>query len=666
MVAKGNVELLVDGLGIEAILKFSPNDEDGAEWTVESLQKVIAGARLAGLPPRRLEEVLSGFSRARTPVSEVIIRGQLPLPGTPVEAEWMDFSTPEAYLPFESRAIATAGAPELFTVQVEKIARERQVKKPGVFPFLPPKVQTIIEYEKVERRKPVSVDTKVLRSFWAPSGAVVARLLPPRLGKPGKDIFGKIIPADRDEDVDFHLGHGLSRGKNEIICGESGFIRVGMRWADLVPFAGHRVSLSVSADNAAVLLDLIPGDKHLPAPDAQALLEEARALGDAAECMMGPEELASLLGRSIRNGEALKAYSLSCSSDATVSLEVSPDKLRASMTILKGRGNGKPLELSMVSAALAGQRFKGVKVDKLKADVITFYKSQEHELRDYLLVDGKAPGRGKDRSLSYGVVFLPDTQSAKYLADIQSAAALASLIKNLEDFPLDAVQRVAFVKSGQEICRFSPPAPGQTGLDVYGAILPGIPGNDPLLKTYENIKVLQESIESEEDGLLLLAELESGSERESGEESTVVTGLHGKSSEAAPGSAKGPLAKGKDAKSLEKASARMVQTLMRVVPYRDAEVELQVDGEARTVSLDLAKEYGLGRELSLELVQKALSDSGIVHGIDLAEVNTALGIAREKGSVSGHIVARAKEPVPAGGYRLNWTIKVAKIGRAHV
>ena len=87
MVAKGNVELLVDGLGIEAILKFSPNDEDGAEWTVESLQKVIAGARLAGLPPRRLEEVLSGFSRARTPVSEVIIRGQLPLPGTPVEAE---------------------------------------------------------------------------------------------------------------------------------------------------------------------------------------------------------------------------------------------------------------------------------------------------------------------------------------------------------------------------------------------------------------------------------------------------------------------------------------------------------------------------------------------------------------------------------------------------
>jgi uncharacterized protein len=640
--AKGSVELLVDGLGIEAILKFTPDDQGGAEWTAESLQKIVAEARLTGLPPRRIDEVLANFAKAHAAVTEVIIRGQLPLPGAPEEAEWMDFSTPEDYLPFESRAMATAGAPELFTIQVEKIAHERKVKKPGALPFLPSRVETVVEYEKVERRKPVSVDPKVLRSFWAPAGTVVARLLPPRTGKPGKDIFGKTILSDRDENAGFHLGRGLSRGKNEVMCDESGFIRVGSRWADVVPFSGHRVALRVSDDNAAVLLDFSPGDKRLPIPDAPDLLEEAKALGGAAEGMMGHDELETLLARSVRNGEALKGYSLSCSHDAEVRVQVSPDRLKATMTIIKGRGNGKPLELSMVSAALAGQRFKGVKIDKLKADVIAFYKSQELELLDYPLVEGKAPGRGKDRTLSYGVVFLTDAQAAEYLATVQSAAAVSSFVKNAEDFPLASTQRVAFVKKGQEICRFSPPSPGQAGLDVYGATLPGMPGNDPVIRIYDNLKVQKESIESEEDGLLLLSELgpvledkpagNSDAKRDASEE---------------------------EAKAGEKKADKAVETLMRVIPYRDAVVDVHIDDEARTVAVDLEKEYGLGKDLSLEVVQKTLAEFGIAYGIDVAEISTALGIAREHGKVSSHVVAKAKDPVPAGGYRLHWIIRIA-------
>jgi uncharacterized protein len=461
------------------------------------------------------------------------------------------------------------------------------------------------------------VDTKVLRSFWARSGTIVARLQPPRPGKPGKDVFGKILQADREENTGFHLGRGLSKVKNEILCDESGFIRVGSRWADVVPFADHQVSLGLSADKTAVVLDFTPGDKRLSAPDAKALLEEARALGSAAECMMGYDELEAVLGKAIRNGEALKKYVLSCSRDADVHIEVSPDKLKATMTIIKGRGNGKPLELSMVSAALAAQRLKGVKIDKLKADVISFYKSQELELRDYLLVEGKAPGRGKDRTLSYGVVFLPDSQSAGYLSSVQSAATLSSYVKQTDDFPLASAQRVGFVKSGQEICRFSPPSTGQPGIDVFGVALPGIPGNDPVIRTYENLKVLKESIESEDDGLLLLSEPDPGPD-----------GLVG-------------------------------ETRMRVIPYRDALVEIHVDEDARTVSIDLEKEYGLGRDLSLDYVQKSLASAGIVYGIDVAAVSAALSLAREQGKANGCIVARAKEPVPAGGYRLNWIIRIA-------
>ena len=638
IIAKGAVELHVDGLGIEAILRFTPDAEGGAEWTAESLQKIISEARLAGLAPRRIDEVLFNFSKAHAPVSEVIVRGQLPLPGSPEEAEWFDFSTPKEYLPFETRAIATAQPPALFTVHLEKVAREKQVKKPGAFRFLPSKTETVVEYESIESRHPVVVDTKVLRSFWAPAGTVVARLLSPRHGKPGKDIFGKTIPADREEDVTFHLGRGLTRNKNEIVCEESGFVRIGARWADLVPFAGHRFSLSVSEENAAILLDFSPGDKRLQLPDAGALLEEAVVLGSAAENLIGKGELEALLGRSIRNGEALKGFSLSCSRDAEVSLSVSADRLSARMTIVKGRGNGKPFELSMVSAALAGQHLKGLKTDKLKTDVIAFFKSQELELRDYLLIEGRAPGRGKDRSLSYGVAFLPDAQCADYLTAVQSAAALSSFVKNAAEFPLASAKRVAVVKKGQEICRFSPPSPGQPGVDVYGVALPGLPGNDPAIRIYENLKVLNESIESEDDGLLLVSEPSQKSEDKSSD-TTKTTEV--------------PATKD------DKKADRVEETRMRVIPYRDAFVDVHIDEEARTVSVDLVKEYGLGKDLDLGAVQKALADFGVVYGIDIAEIGAALSIAREQGKVNGHVVARAKEPVPAGGYRLHWMIRLA-------
>jgi hypothetical protein len=77
----------------------------------------------------------ASFAKTPSPLSEVILRGQLPMPGVPEEAEWIDLATPEEFLPFESKAIAAAQAPALFTTQVEKIARERQVKKAAALPF---------------------------------------------------------------------------------------------------------------------------------------------------------------------------------------------------------------------------------------------------------------------------------------------------------------------------------------------------------------------------------------------------------------------------------------------------------------------------------------------------------------------------------------------------
>ncbi|MBU0927652.1 MAG: FapA family protein [Spirochaetes bacterium] len=606
---RGELTLIVDEFGLEAAFRFSPSQE-GREWSSDGLAKALAEARVVGVQGRRIDEMLQAFSKSREPRIEVAAKGLPPELGIPEAAEWADFETPPEYAAFADETIAEAPRPDLFRIKVERVAKERVVKKPGALPFLPAREEKVVEYEKVEVREPVAVDTRVLRHFWAPKGAVVARSTPSRPGKAGKNVYGKPIQPPASDDTAFHLGKGLARGKGEITTEAAGFIRVGAHWADLVPFGAGEHSIRLSEDGATVLLDYTPGDKRLPPPDAEAILSEAVALGQAPEHLIPVEEATKALLRATRSGQALYGFSLSGDRDGSASVEVTPDKLKATLSVIKGRGSGKPLELAMVSAALAGHRLKGVKIDKLKADVIAFYKGKETELLDYPLAFGKDPVKGKDRSLVFNVAFLPVAQAKEYVAAMEAAPALSRFAKSLDEFPLTSVERVAIVKKDEEVARFSPPSLGQAGVDVYGATIPAAPGNDPVVRTFENLRVSQESIASQDDGIFLVADDDD-------------------------------------------------MTKARVLPYRDASVEVRVAEDAMSATVDIAKGYGLGRELTLELAQASLAEAGVVAGVDLKELSAALAEAREGRPVSGRTIARGAEPVPAGGYRLNWLIRIA-------
>ncbi len=606
---KGDMRLLVDGLELEASLRFEPAPE-GPDWAIEGLTKLVAETRIVGVANRRLEEALQAFAKTRTPALEIIARGQAPEPTMPEEAEWGAADTPAEYRPFESAAIAEAPAPNLYKVRVDRVAKERVVAKSGLLPFLASKPQKVIDYEKVEVREPVAIDTRVLRSFWAPKNAVVARIMPTRPGKPGKNVYGKPIPAERTDDLTFYVGNGLNREKGQLVAADSGFVRVGARWADLIPFGAGTYSTRLSLDGSTVLLDYSPGDSRLPPPDAEAILKEAQELGQSAAQLISVEEIASAVLRSTRSGQPLSGFSLSGDRDAEARVTIAPDRLKASLSVIKGRGRGKPLDLSMVSAALSGHRLKGVKVEKLKADVIAFYKSTEAELLDYTLTEGKDPVRGKDRTTMWSVAFLPDTQAGEYRAILEAAPSLSRLIRSLDEFGLSKAARIGLVKKGQEVARFSPPAAGQPGFDVYGTLIPAILGNDPAIRIFENLHLSNESLISEDDGLLLIAEEDS-------------------------------------------------QALARVVPYRDARITVSIAEDALTASVNLERGYGLGRDLSLDLLQEALSQAGVVSSLDSKAMASALADAREGRPVAGRIVARGKPPVPAGGYRLNWLVHLA-------
>jgi len=360
---RGEVRLLIDEVGLEAAFHFTPAP-DGTEWSADGLTRLLAEARITGVQGRRIEEMLSSFSKAKLATVEIAAKGLVPEPGRPEYAEWIDIKTPPEYLAFEDETVAKATPPELFRIKTDRVARERLVKKPGAFPFLPPKEEKVVEYEKIETREALDVDTRVIRFFWASKGTVIARTAPSRPGKAGKNVYGKPILPPQSDDTAFHLGKGLAKDKIDIVAAESGFVRVGTRWADLVPFRAGEFSVRLSADSSTVLLDYSPGDTRLPPPDAASLLQEAVALGQTEAQLIPVDEIASALLKSTRSGQPLSGFSLSCDRDASALVVISPDKLKATLNILKGRGRGKPLALSMVSEALASQPLKGVKIKK--------------------------------------------------------------------------------------------------------------------------------------------------------------------------------------------------------------------------------------------------------------------------------------------------------------
>lgn len=610
LTVKGDLRLEVDALGLEATLEFRPDPQGGADWNVESVGKILAEARLSGVNAKTVSQALQKFIPAKEPVRVKVAAGQAPVRGKPEEADWAELHTPPDLLPFKDACLVEASPPTLFKIRVERINRERVVKKPGFLPFLPGKEEKVVEVEKLERKDPVQVDRQVIRAFWAPSGAHIARLIAPQPGRPGKDVYGKPLPAPAEDDPAFYLGEGLERGKGEVLTKAAGWVRAGARWADLIPFAAHAWELRKSDDGTTLLLDFTPGDPRLPTPSPRDILAKAAEIGAELECMVDADGLSTALQRAARSGQTIRGFSLSCDRDAEIRVEISPDGLKATLSLVKGRGNGKALSLAELGPAIAAAKLKGIKAEKLKADVLAFHKGPELELRDYLLCEGREPVRGKDRSLSFSLAFLPGEQAKAYLDRIAADPALSRLARSLDEFPLNAADKLAFVKKDQELAHFSLPSFGLAGVDVRGNPLPAASGSDPKVQCFENVRVAKESLESEEDGVALVEEKE--------------------------------------------AAFRV-----RVLPYRDARIAVRVADDGMTAYLSLEKEYGLGRDLGLEAVQAALKAAGVNYGVDMKALSTALAEARSGAAVVDSPVAFGKEPIPSGGWRVNWITRLA-------
>lgn len=605
----GALELHVDSAELTAELAFTP-DPRGEEWSLGKAMRLVMDARLAGVPQKLVEAFLAKCARSSAPVAEIIVQGVVPESPSLEDPEWEELPVPAEMEAFRDSVLRSAPAPSIFRVRVEKISVERTVQKPGPLPFLHHKTEKVVEVQRREVKEAVALDTRVLRMAFARKGQRLGILSAARPGKPGRSVRGKPLPPLGLEDTTFYCGQGVARNKNELVASEDGFVRIGQRWVDIVPFAFHSWEVALSADKTSCFLNFTPGDVRLPLPTARDILAKAEELGLPRDTLASEDEINKALRLSVAESEPLLSFSISENRDAFVEVTVSPDKMRATLTARKGRGRGRPLELQALGAAVARAKLIGMDVAKVKRDLIDFFKGPETDLEDYLLAEGRVPGRGKDREITWSVAFLPEDQADPLRKAVMAHPALSKTAPSLPAFPIEDAKCVAFVKANQAIAKLTASVPGQPGITVHGQPLPGIPGNDPAVRTFENVSLVRDTFLSQVEGLVFQNE--------------------------------------KDG-----------EFFLRVLPYKDAFIETYASPDVSEAFVTIRGEEGLGKPPTLEAVLAEASAAGIVYGIDHELLSKALLDARSGNPVENLVFARRKDPVAAGGVQVNWKVRRA-------
>jgi uncharacterized protein (DUF342 family) len=603
--AKGNLALTIDELGLEAVLQFTPEAE-GAEWTAEKLMRLVMDARLSGMNQKRAEEILGKFSRSRGSCTEVLARGQAPEEPVPEEIEWEDITPPPGLDSIVAGSIAGAPEPELFRIRIETIKSEKIVKKPAALPFLPPKEEKVEVVDKREVKERLYPDLEVVKTGFVKRGARIGLLSTAKPGKAGKSIFGKPITVAA-KDSTFILGSGVTKNKSELLADYDGIVRAGERWVEVIPLAIPSWSVGKSADGMTWLLDYSPGDSRLPRPSPEEILAAATESGAPPDTLLSAAEIGSMLASAAASEKSLFGKSLSASRDAKIEVKVSPDNLLASLSLWKGRGGGAALELPAVTQAMKAAGVRPLQPEQFKKDILEFYKSERSELLDYVLAEGKAPTRGADRTVTLQVFFLPDSKAEDLRPRLAANPLLAIEAPSLQDFPLDEGVKLGHVQAGQCFGELSAQATGQPGQDIHGNALPGLPGNDPVIRTYENVVFQKGRISASVSGLLFAAEKEGS-------------------------------------------------WSFRVLPFRDASIEVSVSPDSMAAFVSLQAEVGIGLPLTVEGLLAALAAKGVVAGLDAGAVASAVAAARAGQVVMRKPVAAGIPPRAAGSGRRLWLV----------
>ncbi|MDR0587137.1 MAG: FapA family protein [Treponema sp.] len=615
-IAVGNAAVVIDPEEIRATFVFTP-DTEGVGWDTDAAVKL---ARENGLNPvpqaAELDPFIQKAARAKAPMEMILLEG---VPPEAAEAEsviWETLAVPGDLAPFKDEALAKAGPPELFRTRIEKVKRAALVKKPGKFPFMSAKEDVVEVWDKKEIKERVTVDPEVREIRYVLADRKLGVLSAAKPGKPGKNVFGKPIPPPVLEDSFFYPGKGILRDKNELRSQYGGFIRIGANWADIAAFAKPSWEVHTGTDGVTLFFTFHPGDPRFPVPKGADIIAEARK--DSPMDFIPPEEIDRAVALSVKTREPVYALPLFKMREAEARVNVSPDLLRAELVLRKGVAGARPLEMNAISQAIRDSGVKGFNAEELKAAIKSFMEGSGAVLT-YALAEGKAASRGGDRNVELLAKPVPAEEKAALLKRLAS-------YDNAGGFPCSEADRICVVEKGEKAALVTPGGSGEEGCDVYGGVIPGLPGNDPEIRIFRGLRMRGSDIIAETDGLLLVKGI-----KESGEENK------------------------------NRAGESFFGT---VIEYRDARSAIQISPDAMEASAELYGARGPGLPLNPEFVMESLAALGVTKGIDNEAIETACKLASLKGSVSA-VLARGTPPVASGGQVVTWLVPAFAEGQVH-
>ena len=592
MSRKGTISVKIDDSGFKAYLLFK-HDESAEVCTSAMVSDLLKSSGIkVEIESGRIEEFITALDSADEEFSFLIAEGKPPVPPGDGKYEWHDLTIPEELLPDSERLMKTALDPEVFEKKSKKVKVQKKVLQKARFPLGKEKEKIVTVIENRTVRVPVEVNPEIVDYGWIDKGKVLAEKTPASgKGTPGIKVTGEDVPPGEEISETVYPGKGVKEEDRKLIAEYSGFVRRGENWVDIIPFQNHFWEIVLSKDKSTPLLNLTTGDELASPPFARSIVKKAVELGFSKEDLISEEKISQVIDETISSGSFLKDFPLTRSKDASFSIKASPDRLKGFLTVEKGSGNGKPLKLSEVGDAIKKSGFTPLNYKKIKEDLVSFYRSGERELKDYILVEGKPPGIGEPPELKLEVEFLPEKEARTILEGLK---------KEEDDLlSVTTLQRCAFVDKDAIVASLSESKPGPSGKDIFQNVIPGIKGELSNLNLLGHLKLVDGNIVSQISGVLFYGEDDDGA------------------------------------------------VYLKV--FYDKKRALQVEISDDAMEAYLTIQGTKGTEITEEMVRDALQKNGVIKGIDESRLEEILQLVKEGGSVEEVLIAKGSPPANEEG-----------------
>ena len=492
----GKLRLDVDEQCLSAKIHFTPIIS-GVAQNLDSLKELLKSEGIVfGIDEEKLEEAAKEFSETMEPyLSDVIAQGTAPQAGKGKTYDFSVFKYPENLEKVALKIRSINKAPVIYKTIKVKVQQDKRVKSKGIFKAGKEKIITVEEEREKKVRVDVSPELQDLGFFR--KGEVLCRISSSSSDKVsvGKDLKGNELQPPQIIEGDFWTGKHILNEKNEMIVDETGFARKGKNWVDIVPFEDHSWSVRLSENKADCFIDIVAGNKSASPPLLKDVKKAIEELGFSAGDLVGDNRIEQLIREGCRSGGA-QSYSLSGDKDGSFDIEINSLATEAQLRLVKGSGRGKSLNLKQAWSRVIDLKIADLEVERIRQEIMNFHGSSEKEI-SILLAQGTDPRRGDDREIVLESEYLPNEECT-----LIRKRLTGSPLPSFKDYPPEKIEKMALVKKGMKLFHLGQQKGGKDGKDIFGKVIKGIEGNDPILNVYENIAMQDGVATSMIDGIL--------------------------------------------------------------------------------------------------------------------------------------------------------------------